>query len=260
MVDTSTTVSFADETTSNSISTELELDGDYHISLYGSEKSTFSKTELVYLKVKPIYSVEPYTIQTSAGACVKNSQGLIEEKIEFLAFANTNSASLSYEPIGSVTTEWTSGNGGSVLKNGRVMKTNSPALAILKCTYEIKYDRLKLTVPSSLEDTEVLVMVGSELYGYDTETVDYTGTAGTLVDVTLTIKDVMTDAVIPEATVEISKSGIVLFTGVSNASGELTVPGICATGETYDIKTTASLYFDSDVDYLNNDSFTVPVS
>jgi len=253
------TTNFSSESTSSDLSAELELDGEYHVSLYGIEKISFSINELVYLKVRPIYSVEPYTIQISSGSCKKVNQGNVEEIVEYLSFKNTTSASLSYMPIGCISTEWSAGSAGSVLISGNVITIPSSALAILKCTYEIEFDRLCLTAPSNLSDEEILVMVGSDLYGYADISVDYSGGIGIITDITLTIKDVMSDDIIPDATIELSKEGIVLFTGTSNAEGEITIQGICSTGETYDIKTTATSYFDSDVDYLNNDSFTVPV-
>jgi len=259
----SSIINFSNELSSGSLSTELELDSDYHISLYGSEKSSFTKNELVYLKIKPIYTLEPYTIQTSEGTCVKNSQGNIKEFIEFLSFLNTTYEYLSQEPIGNVSTEWTVGNGGSVLKDGKIMSINSPTLGILKCTYNVYFDRLKLTTPSNFTGTEILVIAGSELYGYSNLSITYydedsgEGT-GVITDISLMVKDIMTDNVISGATVIISKSGIILYTGTSDSSGQVAVIGICVTGETYDVKTTAPLYFGSDEDYLNNDSFTVP--
>jgi len=255
-VHNSTTVNFSTEDMDVN-STSIELDDDYHISLYGEEKSEFSKTELVYLKAYPPYSVNAYEILTSNGTCIKHSQNNLETVVELLVFEYEKSTSLANLPSGPVTTDWVAGTGSPISINENVISANEKVIGILKCTYKKKFDRLQLAVSPDMVDDQVIVMVGSEINGYDSITVDYTGEGTNLRDVTLAIKDIVTDEIISGATITITLGSIQIFTGTSNEDGKVTVQDLII-GSTYDLLVTAIDYLDNNVDYLNNDSFTVP--
>ena len=244
----------------------IELDDGYHITLYGEAKSSFDKTEIVYLKVSPTYDTNAYEILTSKGICTKYLQNNLETIEELLAFENVTSASLSNIPFGPVSTEWIAGSGSSVLVNENIVTTTDKVIGILKCTYEKEFDRLQLTVSQDMSDDQVIVMVGSEINGYDSITVDYSitidysGEAGTdsiLRSVTLIIKDIVSDAIISGASVIVTLSGTEIFNGTSNENGKVTIQNMII-GSTYDLMVTATNYLNSDADYLDNDSFTVP--
>ena len=254
----STVINFSTSTSSSDINLiSIELDGDYHITLYGENKSEFAKTELVYLKVFPTYSESPYDILTSKGTCIKFSQNEEETIIENIAFENVKSVELSDDPIGAVTTSWVAGTGASVLVNGKTITTPLNVIGILKCEYKRKFDRLQLTVPQSMTDESVIVMVGSD-EDYVSETIEYTGEGTTFRDITLVIKDIVSDSEIAGATVVVEYNSIQIFSGAANSQGRVTLQDLTI-GASYDIKITATNYLDSDSDYLNNDSFTVPV-
>ena len=254
----STSVNFSISTPdTDAISIEISLDGDYHITLYGEAKSEFVKTEMVYLKVSPPYLENVYEILTSTGNCIKQSQGNLEDVVELLAFENTSSKTLSDSPAGAVTTSWVAGAGAAVLVTDKVITTASAVIGILKCEYQKKFDRLQLTVTPAMEDDQVIVMVGSEENGYDSITVKYTGESTVLRDVTLVIKDIISDAIIPEAAVTVTLEDIQIYAVTTNEEGKVTLQDMII-GKTYDLLITAIDYLDSDADYLNNDSFTVP--
>jgi len=256
----------SDSVTYSPTSISIELDGDYHITLYGEDKSEFAKTEIVYLKVSPPYSETEYEILTSKGTCNISARNNRETVIDLLAFENETSASLSNLPYGAVSTEWIAGSGSSVLIDEAAITTTDKVIGILKCTYEKEFDRLQLTVSQDMSDDQVIVMVGSEINGYDSITVDYSitidysGEAGTdsiLRSVTLIIKDIVSDAIISGASVIVTLSGTEIFNGTSNENGKVTIQNMII-GSTYDLMVTATNYLNSDADYLNNDSFTVP--
>ena len=247
----------SDSVTYSPTSISIELDGDYHITLYGEDKSEFAKTEIVYLKVSPPYSTNEYEILTSKGTCTISARNNRETVIDLLTFENETSASLSNLPFGPVTTEWIVGSGSSVLIDEAVITTSSKVIGILKCTYGKEFDRLKLTVPQNMEDDQVIVMVGSEINGYDSITVDYSGSASTFRDVTLIIKDIVSGDIISGASIVVTLESIEIFNGTSNENGKVTIQDMII-GSTYDLSATATNYLNSDADYLNNDSFTVP--
>jgi len=255
--------------TSTSGSTELELDDDYHLTLYLADKTEFYRTQEVYLKVKPQYSVESYEIIASDGSCTKFSQGNVETITENLSFPKTSSATLSYLPIGNVSYTWKAGSG-TVLIDGRTVSVNKPVVGILECVYDVNFDRLKLTVPATFTGYEVMVVVGSELYGYADLTVSYVNITGStssgsgdppeqdlgLADVIITIKDIYTNEIIPYADIRISKGGTSIYSGSGNILGRVVVSNLVI-GEVYDIEVSKADYIDSGDDYLSNDTFTV---
>jgi hypothetical protein len=144
----SITVPFSNTSTSSSVSTELELDDDYHVSLYSNDKTEFYRTDIVYLKIKPTYDTAPYTIQTSEGSCIRSSKNNVEEITELVAFTNSKTAQLSYLPIGNVSFTWKTGSG-TPLVSGRNITLPAATIGILACVYSINFDRLKLTMPAT---------------------------------------------------------------------------------------------------------------
>lgn len=255
MVSSSQTISFSKDEKSSII---LELDDKYHVSLYGEELSEFSRTQMVYLKMFPTYAEKPYEILTSEGECTIDSRDNVEEVIDLLVFADEKSAELSGFPVNEVVTEWVAGPDVPVLITERQITTPEKVVGILKCTYYKAFDRLKLRVDEDMESSSVIVLVkndGDSAY----EEVPYTGTEVRLRNITLVIKDIVSDDPIPNADVVVSLSKITVFSGITNANGKVTIFDLIE-GATYDLSVKATDYIDSDEDYLNNDSFTVPSS
>ena len=260
----STTINYTSDVTgilSAKRTPTLVLDQDYLILEYGENKQTFKPSENAYLKLYPAYSEFPYTIMTSEGVCTKKNTDSLFTYTDKIAFINKASATLSYKPHGSVTTEWIAGAGGTVLINEKILTTSEKVIGILKCTYSIKFDRLQLVAPVTFTDEKIIVVAH-----YDDETkvgstsisVNYLdSTTISKVNVELTIKDISDDKIIPGASVTVSLSNVVLFTGISNEKGTVTIP-LLTKGVTYDLKVTVTNFINSDLDYLNNDSFTVP--
>jgi len=254
----STTVNFSSEEGDDYNSISIELDDDHHITLYQEAKTEFKKTELVYLKVVPSFTVKPYEILVSNGSCVKKSTNNPESITDLLAFENTKEAQLSDFPIGAVITNWVAGEGGAVLTDERKISTSSKAIGILKCVYEREFDRLELTTSLSMTDDQIVVMVGNEEDDeYASITVDYTGEGTVLRNITLEIKDIVTDELISNASVIVKKESVEVFSGTTGETGKVTISDMIV-GASYDLEVTATDYIDSNNDYLNNDSFTVP--
>lgn len=253
-VTSSKTIDFSSNALSNN-GISIVLDGDYHITLYGEEKTEFDKTELVYLKVSPPYTTNAYDIVTSYGSCIKFNQNNIEDVEDLLTFENESSAELSDIPIGDVTFEWVAGPEHEILRTDNLITISENIVGILKCTYQKEFDRLQLTVDQDMENDKVLVVVESD--EKSSVTVEYTGNVSVLRDITLVIKDVITDDVITGAQITVSLENVQVFYGVSNDEGMVTIKDMIV-GATYDLLVTATNYLDSNEDYLNNDSFTVP--
>lgn len=73
-------------------------------------------------------------------------------------------------------------------------------------------------------------------------------------DITLVVKNVANDVVIQSANITIT-DGTNIYTGVSDTNGECIFS--LYTNINYDVIITASGFIDSNIDYLNNDSFTI---
>lgn len=255
MVATSSqSINFSSGVDDGSIS--IELDEDYHIKMYGEAKTEFDKSEIVYMKVTPTNSEVPYTILTSEGECTITSPDSVEEVTEQLIFEDEKIAELSNTPEGEVTTTWITGNEDTVLISEKEITTAENVVGILECTYSIKFDRLQLHVNSDIESDVILVVVENES-AKTSQTVDFIGATSTLRDVTLVIKNIVSDEVIAGAEVTVSLEGNEIFSGFSNVNGKVTIQDMIE-GATYDLDVKATNYLDSDSDYLNNDSFTVP--
>lgn len=78
------------------------------------------------------------------------------------------------------------------------------------------------------------------------------------IDIKFTIKDIQNESIIPNARVHITNIALGYSEQqTSNEKGECIFTLI--PGETYNIETTAEGYINSNQDYINNDSFVVPV-
>lgn len=86
------------------------------------------------------------------------------------------------------------------------------------------------------------------------------GSSYEAIDVKFIVSDIANDRIVKDATVRIIQSGNSDFTPLedtTNENGEVIFS--LFPGQTYQIKTTADGFIDSDLDYISNDSFTVPV-
>jgi hypothetical protein len=236
----------------------LSLDDPYHQSIYGEEKTVFQKNEAVYLKIYPAYAESNYSLVATGGSISKHNTALNETVTETLTFAKEKEATLSRDPVGSVSVSWVAGSG-SLVFDGRRAYSTTEILGVAQATYQAKYDRLKLVTSESMTADVVLVVAESETHGKASIDVEY---EVPLIDpdlpvsVTLTIRDIVSDTPIPNAQVSVSGHGV-SFSGTADGGGQVTIPNL-ERGKTYDVVAQASGYFSSNVDYLNNDSFTVP--
>ena len=257
-----TVINFSSSTgnDNNANTLSIELDNDYHIALYGEAKTEFNKEDIVYLKVYPGRDISDYDILKSSGKCFLSAPHNSENVVDLLSFVNTKSASFSVTPAYlHVEYEWVSGGGGvGVLINEKGVTISKKTVGILSCEYVMYYDRLKLLrLPNSKDNDQIIVMIGNETRGYVSITVNYTEEESTSRDLTIVIRNVDSEAIIAGASVAITLEGISIFDGTTNEEGRVTVPSLVV-GTTYDIKVTATDYFDTNVDVLNNDTFTVP--
>lgn len=82
----------------------------------------------------------------------------------------------------------------------------------------------------------------------------------TEVDVKFVVKDIANDMLIPNANITIYEHNTLIpyKTGISDSNGECIFR--LYKGQTYDLKTIANNYIDSDKDYINNDTITIPLT
>jgi hypothetical protein len=242
------------EEDSASVSYSMSLDSDYfEIMNDGVSRTTFSYTDTVYLKVFPPSSLYDYSLFSSSGSLLVATKNILYDYEEEITFIQAATSQLGSNPEAIVSYEWIGNSGGTPTFTGQTVTISSAFTGILKVVYKIKGDRLKLS--SVAEDVESVLCVAKYDDGVASITVDLED--GELTDVSIIVKDVITEEPIPDASIVVTKSGDTIFTGNANESGEILIPDLIR-GETYDIVTTAVDYFSSAEDYLNNDYFTVP--
>lgn len=251
-------------------STDLlfELDKEYIMSFYGTDKSNFDFKETAFLRIIPPKSDVPYSLTSSESIVTLLNADCLFDYEEDISFTSENEGTLKYFPSGNVTTKWKSGTSFPVVVSGKLLTVQNPALSvgILNCKYQIKYDRIKLVYKASggvVENAEAIALA------------DYTATIPdasvdcnvsfenmTLVlgenDVELVIKDIWTDNAVVGASVVITpRIGGGSLSSTTNYTGSVLFRKL-PIGDVYDVLITHPNYVSSDGDYLNNDFFTVP--
>jgi len=132
----------------------------------------------------------------------------------------------------------------------------------LNYTYSIKYKKYVWTAPNTDKETEFPFSVYNNGTLEDTFSINVVpdDEVAPIVDVKLVIKDIANDSIISNANIAINCDDIDNFvekTSISDENGECVFE--LQSGKTYQLKVTANGYISSDIDYLNNDSFTVPI-
>lgn len=249
---------------------KMETDTEYNTLVYGESKSNFEPGDDVYLKLFPGENVETYTLYTSEGSLSVATKNILYEVEDQITFAHSKQGSFSYNPDSIISYEWLGEDGGVPVFAGQNITIPSEKTAVLKIIYKTKGDRLKLSNVSDLgaDFTVVCASVFSS-GGIASQTITFQGVdpddpddpgldpddpESLLTDVTLTVKDVITGNPIPFANVIVSGVG----SGSTNENGQITFSNL-QKGQTYDVVTRATGYQDSNTDYLNNDSFTIPM-
>jgi hypothetical protein len=254
----SLSISYSEKSSSQSaakVNASVSLDADYIKQYYGEDKTTFEPGQPVFLKVVPANSQYPYSLMSSNGSVSTINSNLVETIIDRIGLKNTDTAELSRTPLGSVSVSWLAGSGPNPTIVDKTLDFKQNVIGIVECSYTGYFDRLRLTTPSTMKDTEVIVLVNYvDIDPVDTS-VAFESVSGVVdVNVKFTVKDIANDSVIPGAIVNITGHGVNL-TKIANGLGEITAT--LKKGNTYNLKTTASGFTDSDVDYLNNDSVTI---
>jgi len=134
---------------------------------------------------------------------------------------------------------------------------DNPDRYIVQCsvTYHTDFVRFKTTVPESFDKEELIVWIESDECGKELSTIPISGTeeeAGP-VDITVIVKDYVSDVLIAEASVWVDG----VYKGKTDVNGELNVGNLEAGDHT--IKMSKAGYLTSDEDDLDNDDFTVTV-
>lgn len=247
-------ITFGSETVEPSGHISIELDSDKN-----EGKTSFDIDVTAYLKV---YYNEAYTYESSGGTLKKVATNiLLDIEDEKITFAATSEAYLAYLPSGTVNYSWVGDSAGSPVFDGRKVSVSESVVAVLKCSYKSKGDRLSL---SFNEEGQVVVVV-----------VEGTAKASTTVNFAtdededaepvpyrIKVIDYCSGDSLPSVTVTITTAGSpmdgeVLVGGNTDANGEVYL-GMLIPGRQYDLKMSRSDYLSSELDQLNNDYFIVP--
>lgn len=221
-------------------------------------KTSFVPGKTAYLQIH--YS-SSYTYESSGGT-IKVSATKIPLKIEdeCITFANADTGYLSYIPDGSVAYSWVGNDGGNPTFELNKVSLSNPAVAVLKCSYTTLGDRLSLkfseigevVVYAALknEESETSITVSFESDPEDPEDPE----DPTPVAYELEVKNYCTDEILSGVTVYLDEVDI----GQTNASGIIAL-GALIPGSYHTLKMARAGLINSELDKLNNDSFTVPV-
>ncbi len=226
----------------------VELDNDKN-----EGKTSFEVGETAYLKV---FYNESYTYETSGGALNKAATGLLWDiEDEYVTFAGVSDAYLAYLPSGTVSYEWVGNSGGSPVFNGRKVTLADTAVAVLKCSYKTKGDRLSLLFN---QEGQVLVLV-QEGTAKASVTVNFAVEDQDPIPYRIKVTDYCSGDTLTSVNVTITTTGSpmdgeVLAGGGTDANGEVYL-GMLVPGRQYDLSMTKSGYLNSGSDQLNNDYF-----
>lgn len=270
-MDSNLTVNFNE--TSSDFSADLSLDEEKNRAVYAlgdtETKTTFAPTETAYLQLIPGASTESYSMGSSLGTLSVANSDVLFDYTEDISFASVNFAKLTFIPNSIVTYEWIGNDGGTPTFVNDFITVPSAVIGILRCTYQVLGDRLKLTNANLAQDEYgvlcVVIYDNIKVTNTDGNITPYT-TSITVAfatddsvpseDVTLEIQvvDMCTGDPVPNANVMVTGYPA----GITDANGIFLLNGTVTTGQTYNLKITATDYDDSDLDFIKNDSFTVP--
>jgi len=251
------TVSFAQF--SADFSASLSLDSDYNETTYNEEsKSSFLPNETAYLKLLPGVSEKAYSLGSSFGNFTLASRGVLYDYTEDINFVSSKEGALSFKPNAGVTYEWMGNNGGTPLFVDKAIILQNDTIGILRCSYKVLGDRLKLSnADLSLTDYAVLCVVLYEDHNAISLSVSFLVSDEIPAEVSLdvVVRDMCTGDVIPGASIVIEG----VQSGTTGDDGVFSPTPKIMTGQEYSIRATASGYVSSDVDFLKNDSFLIPI-
>lgn len=259
MPDSNVTITYANIAASeDSRSLSLSLDEDKNRETYGQSKSSFAPGEAAYLKLLP--TMKNYDLYSSTGTIKTSAKRIAYEISEDISFTMSKSAALQYFPSGSVSWEWIGNAPESPLFTGKTVTIGSPAVAILRCTYNVLGDRLKLTVNQAemgdYDEIDVTVVAVSG-ESQASATVSYGGEAGVPHPVDLEVSSFCREEEVVEG-VEVFIDGE--SKGTTNSNGLIYI-GDLVPGSVHQLKMINKDGFkDSDRDPLYNDEFTVPMA
>jgi len=254
--------------------------------LFSKTETTCKSGEKVYIYVaaatlNELQNIFVYDSTTSMGIGTAGTEsGTIDENIYFddelisktdkpISKINTATAATILINLGvpSPSTIINKGDIVTLIKNtDSSVKVNNNNLKItgsvnLNYDYLIKYKKYEWTAPTPDIETEYPFSVYNNGILEDTFSITVTvDEVAPIVDVKLVIKDIANDSIISNANINITCEDIDDFLekkGISDENGECSFK--LQSGETYQLKVTANGYISSDIDYLNNDSFTVPI-
>lgn len=218
------------------------------------DKSTFIAGEKAYLRLFR-GAEDPYVVESSGGITqIEATNVPLNVTEEYLIFANVKEATLQYKPYGAVSYSWVGRNGGNPVFNGKLVLLAVEAIAVLKCSYTTLFDRLSVKFD---EAGPVIVFVLQAATNASTYLVVTFG-AGVLtepVPYSLEVKDFCSDTLLAGVTVYLDGAMI----GQTDVNGVVQL-GALTPGRTYQVRMQKDGFVDSNMDKLNNDSFTVPVT
>ncbi len=257
------TVSFNSDSGLNSeINYLMEVDSSYFETNNGENKSIFSPSDIVFLRLFPPLSFESYTLFSSCGELSIETADILYEFEEEILFPQTKIAALNLTPYQILSFSWIGNQPESVSFIGKNVLIPTEKTAILKIKYTVKGDRLKLK-NTNIDDFSYPVLCVAEyeknkVYSsVSFEKGETESIANSIINVALTIVDVVTNMPIENALVQVSGNNV-SFSDRSNVKGTVIVPNVTR-GRKYNVSVIAVGYYGTDEDYLNNDTFTVPL-
>ncbi|MEO5357852.1 MAG: hypothetical protein H7844_11200 [Nitrospirae bacterium YQR-1] len=186
-----------------------------------------------------------------------SNQGTVSEDIlEYISVVKSTSVSLSKEPSGTITSQWSGEHEGSdtFTVSGKTITFPKETTGILKCSYTALFDSLEITCA---ETTEVLIIASTD-DRTGSVSVDFTASS-TQRTTYLTVKDACSRETLESVSIYIDKNDDngYQYIGATNSSGQLCL-GELYTNKKYKLKMKKSDYQNSDDDTIKNDEFTVP--
>lgn len=253
MVEKLHSISLSERPDSSGLQLSLDSEMNAGASTFKASTSEFW-AEAAYCMLFPVGYDVPYSFSVSKGSVARESTRLpFVVTDEVVTFTNSTSGSLSYIPnADGVSWEWDGAVGPNPVFDLSSITLPSSFSGVLKCSYTAYYDSLKV---ECLEAGDVLLVVSQEGYGDASLSITFEASEG-MRTVRITAKNFCTGEVVPSATIELTgPSGFSLIAS-TGADGVL-VAGQLHIGSTYTMKITAAGFTDSDLDSLDNASFTV---